>query len=486
MKDDLDRSGELRELWEQDERQAVAERNGWHRDDPGPQNPSDDRFAGEQHTGQVRIAYRLRAAYRDRLLHVHGLGWHYWDGTRWAADDSGTAKRAVLDVLRCSLADSLGDKRLQQDVRRCESDSGINGVLGIAAALVPFAAAARNLDADPYLLNTANGTLDLRTLIMSAHRPADRITKICNGAYHPDAGSPLWIAFLARVLPDQSVREFLQRLVGVALLGAVREHVLPILTGVGANGKGTFYEAVLHTLGDYASTAEPDLFMHRDGAHPTGEMDLMGRRLIVVSESERNRRLAEATMKRLTGGDPIRARRMRQDFVQFDPSHLPMLITNHLPKVSADDAAVWRRLRVVPFDVVIPEDEREGALGERLKLEADGILGWALAGWRDYSDRGALDEPSRVLAATDAYQVASDALRRFIDEECVVSTPALKATTSQLFQAFEKWRVRDGAEALSQKVFGQALDRQGYPASNPVRGKRWRTGIALRATDEEE
>ena len=226
--------------------------------------------------------------------------------------------------------------------------------------------------------------------------------------------------------------------------------------------------------------------MHREGAHPTGEMDLMGRRLIVVSESERNRRLAEATMKRLTGGYPIRARRMRQDFVQFDPSHLPMLITNHLPRVSADDAAVWRRLRVVPFDVVIPEDERDGALGERLKLEADGILGWALAGWRDYSDRGALDEPSAVLAATDAYQVASDALRRFIDEECVVSTPALKATTSQLFEAFEKWRVRDGAEALSQKAFGQALDRHGYLAANPVRGKRWRTGIALRANAEEE
>ena len=194
---------------------------------PAHRARSDHRSAGEQHTGQVRIAYRLRAAYRERLLYVHGLGWHCWDGTRWAADDSGTAKRAVLDVLRCSLADSLGDKRLQQDVRRCESDSGINGVLGIAAALVPFAAAARDLDADPYLLNTANGTLDLRTLTVSPHRPADRITKVCNGAYDPDVESPLWTAFLTRVLPGDSVREFLQRLVGVALLGSVREHVPP-------------------------------------------------------------------------------------------------------------------------------------------------------------------------------------------------------------------------------------------------------------------
>ena len=111
-------------------------------------------------------------------------------------------------------------------------------------------------------------------------------------------------------------------------------------------------------LGDYAQTADPELFMHRDGAHPTGEMDLLGARFVVVSETEQDRRLAESTMKRLTGGDTIKARRMRQDFVEFEPSHLAVLVTNHLPKARGDDPAVWRRIRVVPFNVVIPEEER--------------------------------------------------------------------------------------------------------------------------------
>lgn len=285
------------------------------------------------HRGQARIAYRLAERYQDKLLHVAGIGWHSWDGRRWAADDRGEAKRAVLAELRQALSDSLNDKELRADVRKCESASGVAGVLDLAAALVPFAATVADLDSDPHLLNVANGTLDLHTLKLRPHAPADRITKICRGAYQSDTESPLWQAFLTRVLPDEGVRGFVQRLAGVGLLGTVREHVLAILIGVGANGKSVFDKAIRYALGDYACTAEPDLFMHRENAHPTGEMDLRGVRWVAVSESEKDRRLAESTIKRLTGGDTIRARKMRQDFVEFTPSHTPLLITNHLPRV---------------------------------------------------------------------------------------------------------------------------------------------------------
>ena len=432
------------------------------------------------HRGQARIAYRVADRYADQLMHVTGLGWHQWDGARFQPDDRGAAKRAVLAELRQALSESLDDKELRADVRKCESASGVAGVLDLAAALDPFAAAVADLDADPYLPNVANGTLDLRTIELRPHDPTDRITKVCRGAYAPDAESPAWEAFLARVLPDETVRRFVQRLIGVSLLGAVREHVLAILTGEGANGKGTFYKAVCHALGDYASTAEPDLFMHRDGAHPTGEMDLLGRRLIVVSESERDRRLAEATMKRLTGGDTIRARRMRQDFVEFNPSHTALLVTNHLPKVSGDDPAIWRRIRVIPFDVVIPEDERDGELDDRLALEADAILSWAVAGWRDYLEHG-LDEPAVVRQATNTYQHDSDAVARFIDECCHIS-PAVKCATGELFEAWERWRISDGSEQLSLKAFGMALTGKGYRGdSKSVNGKKWRHGIAISA-----
>lgn len=436
------------------------------------------------HSRQVRMAYRLADAYTDKLLHVHGLGWHRWDRTRWKLDDgAAAAKRAVLDVLRQALAESLTDKSLRADVARCETDSGINGVLGIAAALYEFAATVADIDADPYLLNCANGTLDLRTMQLRPHDPGDRITKVTRGAHQSSAGQA-WEQHLARVLPDAQVRDYLQRVVGSALLGRVAEHILPILTGTGANGKGTTYKALLWALGDYASTAEPDLFMHREGAHPTGEMDLMGRRLIVVSESDEGRRLAEATMKRLTGGDTIRARRMRQDFIEFEPSHTALLITNHLPRVSGDDPAVWRRLRVIPFDVVIPEAERDGGLDERLQADADAVLSWAVAGWSDYQARGSLAEPDAVLGRTADYQRASDAVGRFVSEACLTSSPVLKATTSQLFTGWEAWRAADGAGQISLKAFGQALDRLGYPVTDKARDGRWRAGIGVARADD--
>lgn len=430
------------------------------------------------HRGQARMAYRLAERYSGQLLHVTGLGWHVWDGTRWAFDDRGAAKRAVLAELRQALAESLDDKELRVDVRKCESAAGVGGVLELAAALTPFASAVRDLDCDAHLLNVANGTLDLHTGELMPHKPGDRITKVCRGAYHPEAQSPLWTDFLTRVLPDDEVRGFLQRLVGVGLLGEVREHVLGILTGVGANGKSVLDKAIRYALGDYACTAEPDLFMHRDGAHPTGEMDLRGARWVVVSESDKDRRLAEATMKRLTGGDTIRARRMRQDFVEFTPSHTALLITNHLPKVSGDDAAVWRRLRVVPFQVVIPEEEQDNELDARLQLEADGILAWAVAGYRDYIQRGGLDEPARVQEATDTYRRNSDAIGRFIADRCHVG-PMFRATTSGLYEAWQLWQESDGCDPIGRGAFGAALDNRGYPAAKPVHGKRWRTGIGL-------
>jgi putative DNA primase/helicase len=447
----------------------------------------------DHHSGQVRMAYRLAKQCDGKLLHVHGIGWHYWDGTRWAFDDRGEAKRSVLAMLKScwaqafSMSDKLEQKRLISDVKKCESSAGIAGVLSIAAALTAFATTVRDIDADPYLLNVANGTLDLHSLELRPHSAADRITKRCRGAYDRNSEAKDWEAFLSRVLPDEHVRHFLQRVAGVGLIGAVREHVLPILTGKGANGKSAFDHAVRFTLGDYAITAEPDLFMHREGAHPTGEMDLRGVRWVSVSESDKDRRLAEATVKRLTGGDTVRARRMRQDFVEFEANHTAMLITNHLPKVSGDDPAIWRRLRVVPFDVVIPRAEQDGALGEKLAAEADGILTWIVAGLRDYLDIGGLAEPDRVMVATDAYHTASDSVSRFIADCCVTSShgqPGLhgiRATTTELHRVWIRWQAQDGCEPMGTRTFGLALDNKGYVNGAPSQGKRFRKGIGLRA-----
>ena len=428
--------------------------------------------SGEHHSGQVRMAYRLAASYADRLLHVHGLGWHYFDGARWAEDNCGTAQRAVLEVLAEALSESVGDKQLRADVSKCESAAGINGVLGIAAALVEFAATVRDLDVDPFLLNCANGTLDLRDRQLRGHEPRDRLTKVTTGAYDPTVSDTVWAEFLAGVVPDEAERDYLRRVVGQCVYGRVREHLFPVLIGSGANGKGTTYGAITHALGDYATVINPDLLMVRDrgGAGGPELMALLGVRLVIGSETEEGRKLDEAAMKRLTGGDELTARRLYSHPVTWQPSHQLVYVTNALPKVKGNDPAVWRRIRVVPFDVVVPLEDRGPELPERLALHADAVLSWVIAGHFDYEDNGGMREPSSVLRATGNYQADSDAVQRFVSEACYVSGSS-SAKTRELFSAWQRWAVSDAAEPLSEKAFGAELDRLGYT------GQRTKYGI---------
>jgi len=440
---------------------------------------------GEQHRGQARIAYRLARRYADRLMYVHGMGWHTWNGTCWTEDHQGATKRAVLDVLRGALADSLGDSDLRDDVRKCETAGGLHGVLYIAAALEAFAVTVDDLDADPYLLNCANGTVDLRTMQVRGHNPADRITKVTRGAYRRGAVSEDWQRFLKQVLPDSEVRDYFQRFIGLSLLGKVREHVFAVATGTGANGKGTSYLAILNAVGDYGHAAESDLFMSaksNPNAASPALMGLLGKRFVVVSETERDHRLATALMKNLTGGDRITARALYGRQVTFGPSHTSLMVTNHLPKVAGDDPAAWRRIRVIPFDVVIPEADQDDRLGERLELAADEILSWALAGFELYERHG-LAAPDAVLAATDAYQLDSDAMARFLDECCIVN-PHMWTTTADAYERWQSWAIGDGAEQMSRKTFGQALDRLGYPADPSRRRRRFGLGLAAEEPPE--
>lgn len=453
------------------------------------------------HRGQARMAYRVAKKFAGRLMHVHGIGWFSWTGTHWAEDQSGAATRAVLSVVRdakrerfdlLKQAEGASEDRagklkaaaqaLFEDAGKCESAAAKGGVLELARALKPMAAVVADLDADPYLLNTPAGTLDLHTLEVREHRPADRITKITVGSYRAGIGGGGWAPFLEKVLPEEPVRAFLQRVVGLGLVGKVLEHVLPILTGEGSNGKGVFYGALGHSLGDYAIVAEPDLLLSRDGGsagQASGQMDLMGKRWAVVSESDKDKKLAEATMKRLTGGDKIKAKRMRQDWVEFEPSHLAVLVTNHLPKVSGDDPAVWRRLRVVPFNVVIPAEERDAHLPDRLRLEADAVLTWAVEGWRAYEALGKLDEPAEVIARTESYRHDSDVMAQFIDEACDVY-PEAETETSHLFEAWQTWARTNRVEPISMRAFGAVLDKYGYPSKQVKRNnvpRRIRKGI---------
>lgn len=433
---------------------------------------------GEEHSGQVRMAFRLARAAHGRLMHVFGIGWMHYDGARWCEDVRGIARREVLEVLRDALAESLGgDETLRRDVAKCESASGIAGVLEVAASLVEFAFTVDDLDADPHLLNAPAGTLDLRTGQTHPHDPADRLTKITRGNYAPHEKRGTWATFLEQVIPDADERAYLARLVGQALYGRVTENVFPVLTGTGANGKSTATTALTFALGDYVTAIDPALLMVQDRARSgsTELMQLLGARLVIGQETDEGRKLDEATMKRLTGGDVLTARRLYRDPVTWLPTHTLLYVSNHLPAVKGNDPATWRRLRVVPFAVVVPPEQRDPRLGERLELAADEVVTWAVEGYRDYIENG-MREPASVLRATDAYRAESDHVRQFLDEACEVSANAV-ATTRQLFAAWQAWAIRNGADAKTEKAFGAELDRLGYPAKK-TRNGMLRNGIA--------
>jgi putative DNA primase/helicase len=237
-------------------------------------------------------------------------------------------------------------------------------------------------------------------------------------------------------------------------------------------------------LGDYADAADPELLTARDfAAHPTGVADLFGLRLAVLHESDHGRRLAEGTVKRLTGGDRIKARRMREDFWHFTPSHTFAMLTNHKPVISGTDEGVWRRVRLIPWDVVVPEAERDEQLGDRLALELDHVLAWLVGGYQRWRASG-LDEPQQVTAATDAYRAESDALARFIDQRCLTG-PHHRVQSSELFAAWSKWCADEGEDAGTQTAFSTALLNRGFDKRATNVGKVW-TGLGLAASDDSE
>jgi P4 family phage/plasmid primase-like protien len=440
---------------------------------------------------RTQLDWGLRFAARQAGLHfVHGIGWHAWDGTRWKPDTDGEAIRAYSSMVKTAwaeLSQITGDddrKKAFKDLLAAERKPFAEGALWFAGADPRMAVAAELLDANRMLLNCANGTLDLATMHLRPHDPAGNITKVCRGAWAPGTGETRWAKFMAEILPDAGIRGFVQRLMGAALPGRIREHILPILTGTGSNGKSTFIEAVMHALGDYALQADPTLLMaSRHDAHPTGQAALQSRRLAVCMETAQGRRLDAPTAKHLTGGDTITARYMRKDFFSFTPSHTIVMVTNHKPVVDGGDEALWRRLAVIPFEQTFSGSDAETGLKEQLESEPDAILSWMIEGWIAYTEQG-LGMPNGVRVATDAYKADSDAVGRFT-EECLYPTQFGTVPSSRLFAEWQKWCVANGEDPATQKAFSEELGRRGFVRKRTNRGYVF-TGFTLLSSENDD
>ncbi len=371
--------------------------------------PSDDDLA-------LRFA---EAHYADLRFVVKWIRWLEWDGKRWAEDDTlrvFNAARALCRQVRDELTPGLKPAQQKLLRQRLGAAATIYNVVKLAGNDRRMALTPTQLDTDAWALNTPTGIVDLRTGTVRPHNPAELHTKIT--AATPGGDCPIWDRTLARVVPDAEVRAYLQRLFGYGLTGSAREHVAPFFYGPGRNGKGTVAHAVRRALGDYGLEIGAEVLMesHND-RHPTELADLHGARLVVGSEVDTGRRWNEARLKRITGGDPISARRMGKDFFEFEPSHTLVLMGNSKPGLRSVDEAIRGRMHLVDFAVTIPEAERDTELPEKLAAEYGGILAWALHGCMEWQ-RDGLRAPDSVRAATDRYLQGEDHVAQWLDECC--------------------------------------------------------------------
>lgn len=433
-------------------------------------------------------AERFAAIAEGRARYVADWGkWIVYEDGRWRLDPGDAlvtelAKDVPRTMFRFAAgAEGSGRDDLWKWAKRSEAGAQIAGMVRLARGIPGIRTDSNDLDADPWALNVANGTVDLRTGKLRRHNPDDLITRRAPFAYDPTARGPRWEAFLERILPGHDLRRFVQRAAGYSTTGDVSEQVLILAIGDGANGKSTFVDAVQHTLGDYAGTVAKDLLIaQRHEAHPTSAADLFRLRFATAVETEATNRLAEARVKNLTGGDQIKARRMREDFWSFTPSHKLWLFANHLPRISGTDHGIWRRIRVVPFSVVIPEAERDRDLPAALADEAPAILAWLIEGARDWLDTG-LEPPPEVVAATEQYRVASDWFANWIEDHNLELGPVseLRILTSELARSYRDWALANGEEPLSRQDLAKELERRGCRPKK-VQSARFWTGIARR------
>jgi putative DNA primase/helicase len=466
-----------------------------------------------------------------RLVHLHGADlrychpwkkWLCWDGQRWREDDRGRPEllakvvcRELLKRASCRATElaaklqaaspdqegaiTAAIKRmheLQAFAFKSEHKERLAAIVALARSEPGIPILPSALNSDPWLFNCPNGTIDLRTGKLRKHGREDYLTQICPTSFEPNAKCPAWLKFLEQVFPatgdaaeaagNIELIEFVQRVLGYALAGSVREHLLPICWGTGRNGKSTLLNAVSATLGPHYSGKAPRqlLTAKRGEHHPTELATLFGKRFVCAIETEAGQRLAESLVKELTGGDPVTCRRMKEDFWTFNPTHTLILCTNHKPRVLGRDVAMWTRIRLVPFIRRFTEEEQDKALPEKLLAERPGILSWLVRGCLQWQAHG-LGETADVRAATSEYKSSEDLLAAFIRDRCATGSDEYRARASDLYDAYKKWCDATGEhQSLTSRQLCAALREEGF--QDFTSAGLWFRGIAPRHFDSLE
>ena len=415
------------------------------------------------------LALRFTGDHLDNLRHVQKWGrWLKWDDKRWSFDET----MHVFDMVRGTCRDQAhrcNDPRVKAQLTSAKT---VGAVHRLAQSDQRTAAVIDQWDADPWLLNTPGGVVDLRTGKRRKAAPEDYMTKIT--AVAPGGACPIFLTFLNQITNgDTDLQRYLQRALGYCLTGVTKEHALFFNYGEGANGKGTLMNTVAYIMGDYHKTAPIETFtVTRHDNHPTELAGLMGARLVTAMETEKGRRWAESRIKQLTGGDAVSARFMRQDFFDYVPQFKINISGNHKPALGTVDEAIRRRFNMIPFLVTIPPDKRDLDLPEKLRAEAPGILQWQIDGCVAWQKQG-LDPPSAVTGATKDYLDSQDLISLWITDSCEEDKAAQKSP-SMLFASYKDWAEKAGERSGTQKEFSDALQSRGFKKDRNMHGRFFR------------
>lgn len=488
------------------ERSAIREESGVRAptigveppEEEGP--PDDDDFGPTDYDDPGRYTQRLTglgnaeyfmARHGQDLRYCHPWKkWFVWTGAHWQKDDTAEIQRRAQESVRAMYADAakIADERkrrgLASHALNCEGERELNEMIRLGSTQLGVPILPADMDRDPWILPARNGTIDLRTGQLREHRREDFCTRSLGLVYKHEAKCPRWEQFLVEILAgDAELVAFLWRAIGYSLTGLTIEQVLFFAHGGGSNGKTTLLLVLRWLLGEYAAQCAPDLLLAKKGeVHPTEQAALFGKRLAICTEIEKGRRLAEVTVKQLTGSDAITARRMKEDFWTFEPTHKFWIGANDKPIISGTDHAIWRRLHLIPFDVKFGDDRKDPELPERLRAELPGILAWAVRGCLEWQRVG-LQPPARVLAATETYRSESDCLGQWIAGSLVQDrrheTPA-----KTLYEHYQAWSEGMGDRPMSQRAFGLALSERGY--ERVKRGVFRYRGVRLRSPDDQD
>jgi putative DNA primase/helicase len=408
-----------------------------------------------------------------RLLERHGSSLHYvpawkswmiWNGSKWEKDEEGRAWLFAEDTLK-KLYTTAGEtddgnerKALAKFALGCESERKLKYMLALAEKRPGIPVSTEDLDADQMLFNCANGTINLILGTFKANDPDDLCTKQSDVEYNPRAECPTWESFLDKILGSNlALIGFIQRAIGYAMTGLTKEQSLFILHGNGGNGKSTLIDVLMRLLGEYAINTPASTLLAKKSDAPTYDVArLKGVRFVAASETNEQDKMAESTVKSLTGDKTVTARLLYGNPFSFNPLCKIFLATNNKPIIQGKDFGIWRRVKLIPFNVTIPEEEKDLELYDKLLAELPGILNWAIQGCLAWQQEG-LNPPAEVLQATQKYQNEMDSFSRFLDDECILA-PSATCTAKEIYARYCQWCDDNGEENPdSQKRFGTAL-----------------------------